>query len=362
MASAETVAAKTTSAPSFLLSLNSPLDGTTGTIAFVTLAVITAIINLLLCSRFLGLQPPTKIAILQVFIVFLFAGWVAFSMSNSVVSFLVDGAAIALFYLPVVGMILTGSAILFWLSLVLMVSLAVLSVFSKVETSNPWSQLLIALYASWVVAGVVITLGSPKLIGYAQSSATLSEFHFLLDARYLITIVMLLTAFGDSMFKAFAAGMPVLPPSPKIRSLPVEDLPESGSALLIRPVFVFVNLFILICQALVNLIWQLVGLVVVYLYRTARNLANHFYILITDTAIVKAIGRVVVSFVAGLLLIFTIEAVVPDIVSYGHCFISYEHDLSLFPYWRNRLGHHRDFGLRHFDYWFCPTLCVDVEV
>jgi len=302
------------SQPGFLASLDGPLPSKAGTIVFVVLGIAGAFVGLLLCSTLLNLQSATKIVIIELFVFFLAAGWLSFSIAYSLDSFLLKAAIITALYLPMVGMILSGLGILFWLTLLLMTFLVVTSVQNEVEVSQPWSKLLVALYAAWVVTGVIVTLGSPKLFGYADAASTLSEFHFLLDARYLLTIVLLLAAFGDAMFKAFGAGLPKLPPSPTIK--PFGSIVESEFPALLRPFFVFLNLFVMIVQALVNLVWQLVGLVVAYLYRTAKNLAQHFYDLVTDTQLVWVIGRVVLTFVVVLIFTLHLAAEASDLVLY----------------------------------------------
>jgi len=161
-----------------------------------------------------------------------------------------------------------------------------------------------------------VTLGSSRLFGYAESSSRLSDAHFLLDARYLITVLLLLSAFGDAMVRSFEAGLPKIPVSPRIPSLDPDELPDSGMVVILRPLLVFTNLFLMIAQALVNLVWQLIGFIVAYLYRTGKNLAQQVHALITNRTVLRATARVVISFVTALLFAQLVGIVAPDIDLY----------------------------------------------
>jgi hypothetical protein len=52
------------------------------------------------------------------------------------------------------------------------------------------------------------------------------------------------------------------------------------------------------------------------LYRTGKNLAHHLHALITNRTLLRAIGRVVLSFTSALLFTKVVSAVAPDVVVY----------------------------------------------
>lgn len=309
--------AKRSPVPSSLFSSrNSPLNGFAGTAAFVALGILGGIVDLAICWELLNLGLPSKAVVAGIFIVFLTVGWISFSVAENIESFVLKSGVILVLYLPLVGMILTEVRILFWVTLIIMVALTVTTVLKEVESTNPWSKVLVSIYASWIVVGIIVTLGSARLFGYAESSSGLSQLHNLLDARYLITVLLVLCAFADAIFWAFEAGLPKIPQPPQIPPLTVEVLPDSPIALVSRPFLVFINLFVMIAQALVNLVWQLVGLVVTYLFRTAKHLAHQVHALVTNRTIFKAVGRVILTFLVVLVFTFLVRASAPDIVLY----------------------------------------------
>jgi hypothetical protein len=302
--------------PASIFSGNNPLPGLNGIVVFVILGILGAVVDCLVCWTYLNFSNPSKNVIAEIFVVLLLIGWLAFSMAGNVESFIARGLTIVVLYSPLIAMTVIEISPLFWATLLAMVGIAVVTVLNEVETEEPWTKVITAIYAAWVVAGVFVTLGSSRLFGYAESAENLAEFHFLLDARYLITVILLLAAFGEALFNAFEAGLPKLPPSPKLPRLDDAHLSDSAVGMLMRPLFVFANLFIMIADALVTLVWQLIGYIVTYLYRTGKNLAHQFYALITNTKIVKAVGRVIGTFVVVLIYMWFLKAIAPDIVLY----------------------------------------------
>jgi len=120
----------------FLLSRISPLKGPTGTGAFVALGLVGAVLQLCVCWTSLNLTGPSKMAVTEIFAILVTIGWISFSMAENLDSFLSKGAIIVLLYSPVAGMVITRLGILFWLPLILMIALGVITVLDEVETGH----------------------------------------------------------------------------------------------------------------------------------------------------------------------------------------------------------------------------------
>lgn len=118
------------------------------------------------------------------------------------------------------------------------------------------------------------------------------------------------------MFEAFEVGVPRIPSPPRVPSLDLTVFQDSPLLLVMRPVVVIANLFLLIAQSLTNLVWQLIGFIVAYLYRTSRNLANQFYSLTTDKTLLRAIGRIVLTFLVVSICAVLAQVFAPDLVLY----------------------------------------------
>jgi len=75
-------------------------------------------------------------AVTEIFAILVTIGWISFSMAENLDSFLSKGAIIVLLYSPVAGMVITRLGILFWLPLILMIALGVITVLDEVETGH----------------------------------------------------------------------------------------------------------------------------------------------------------------------------------------------------------------------------------
>lgn len=289
-----------------------PLTGLNGIIVFVLLVIAGVGVALAGCSTALGLPVPTELIVIELFTILVALGWIVFTISDNSDMFFRVGAIVAALSGPVIAMVLTLAPILFWLSLVILLVLAVTISLEETESTKIWERIFISIYVAWVVAGITVTLGSTRYLPYATPATAISEVHFLLDARYLLTSLLLLSAVGNAMFKAFEAGWPSISPPPSIGLLNIPDTSDSPNTTLFRPFLVVTNVILLIVDKLTSLLWQLSALVLAYLYRTGVNLADHFYSLITNRIIWRAIGRVLLTFLTTLVFTEAVTLAAPE--------------------------------------------------
>src|ERR1051326_6017196 len=120
-------------ATSKIFAVNNPLSGMNGIVVFVSLGFLGLLIDLLVCWTYLALTTSTKVVVIDIFVVSLLVGWLAFSMAENVGDFVRYGIAIVVLFTPLLIMAFLDSAVFFWITLIIMVLLAVVEVLRQTE-------------------------------------------------------------------------------------------------------------------------------------------------------------------------------------------------------------------------------------
>ncbi len=294
---------------------DNPLGGSFGVRLFVILVSSGVIVSLLCCSTALSWKPQTCSTILQFFIMIVGAGWFAFSYSSSRESFLLDCLIISGISFPVFFMLLTSSAVFFWMSLLIFTALGVQNAVRKAHSTDQWESLLVGVYAAWVVSGIFVTLGSSSLLPYAESAISASNISLFLNVRFVLTALVIAALVGKSMLDAING------PEFNIASLPALSISDDGNkddvlGAIFSALVLVANTILLVIQKITNLVWQVIALIGVFLFRTGVNLGNLVVDLVTDSGIWFGMIRVVLTFVILIIFNLIIAAEVDRLYTY----------------------------------------------
>lgn len=214
----------------------------------------------------------------------------------------------------IISMIIIPNIYSFLLSLLIVNICAILEIIEKNrESLNKFTN---SLYLLWVVTGIFVTLGNTYYIPYAKPATEIAHIHYLLDVRYLITIFLFLTLLIKAIWKAIQQGRPDIPSFP---DLTLPDIPReqiSIIATVFRPFVIVINAFLKTFQTILDILWKLAALVLTYLGRFGKNLANQFFDIITSGNIWISIFRVLLTFF--LVVAFTYATILtsPHIILY----------------------------------------------
>jgi hypothetical protein len=297
-ATAKTISARTSA---------HPLEGSFGIQMFVSLVLVAAVTAFIVSSNLIGWAPSTKAIILEVYIFLVALGWFAFSASNSKSDFIGQGATALIAVAPVIGMVLTLSSILFWMSLIVVVAVGINSALDRAETDDGFQQILIAIYAAWVTAGLFITIGSTSILPYAESALRLEDIHILLSVRFLVTALVIVAMVGKSILDAYSGPRIVINPLPDL-SIQNDGSADDTIQAILTPVITVLNAILSVVQKVTNAVWQVIALIAVFLYRTGKNLADHFVDLISNKGVWFGIARVVLTYTLIVLIAVIVDS------------------------------------------------------
>jgi hypothetical protein len=297
--------------------LNNPLEGSIGIKIFTAIIITGTVVAFLECSEDISWPLPPRTIVLHIYIIAAAIGWYAFASSKSRQSFFDETLRCYLLCSPIAAMVLTQSPVLFWIALGITVIWGVIeSLNADRFGQSDWEKALLGVYTAWIVASSVITLGSTSFLPYSRSALALSDIHLILDARILLTALLFLLLLGDSMVTAFNEGMPDIRALPDIRISEITSGYDPLILSILQPVVVILNVILLVIHKVTNVVWHLIALLAVYLYRTGVNLAGHTIDLLSKTRIWLSILRVIISFSVMVLFTTMVMAFSPDIVEY----------------------------------------------
>src|SRR5690242_6114806 len=103
-----------------------PLHGTVGVVLFIVLIVLSGGVVFLICGRVVQNYPTLRTVFTQIYLLAIILGWFSFVATNSSSDFFFAIASLALTCGVVMAMVLTLHPFLFWVSLGLIVTFAVI--------------------------------------------------------------------------------------------------------------------------------------------------------------------------------------------------------------------------------------------
>lgn len=179
-----------------------------------------------------------------------------------------------------------------------------------------WDTFSSCLYITWIVSGLFITLGRTSYLPYASPISAISQIHLLLDLRVLITALLLLLLIGKAVVEAFDEGVPEVLALPQFKLPGVEKGTNDIIVKIIQPFIIVTNAILLVIQKITNSIWHVVAMVGIYLYRIGSILADDVIVLVFKDKVWLVVFRVLVTFIAVLVLTLLIKYIAPSIIFY----------------------------------------------
>lgn len=296
-----------------------PVEGRRGVIIFIALVISGIAILFTCCSVRLDISSYNAILVLDIFITILAVGWCTFTWAKADSNLLDILYNIGIVCGSLVIMFLVRIDMVFWITFAILIYWSYILILRVTEDIQPsWKRILSIIYAEWVFVGFVVTLGSPSLLSYATPVIKLSEIYSLLDLRYLLTICVILAASGDAMVKALSSELPDIVDLPDLRfSIPSKDAYSNELFItILTPLIVILNSFILVFQKLTNIVWHLLVMILIYVYRTGVNLANHLIDLFTNGRIWLQIAKILSTIIMVIIFAIATKGISPFVYKY----------------------------------------------
>lgn len=294
--------------------LENPIAGSTGVAVFIGLILVGAGIAFVLCSEIVDLPEWIKEVTLQIYCLVISLGWFSFTANKNSKDLFDSLWGLGFLTGVIAGMIINPHPAFFWFSLLAVVGIGIIDILD--EVLNGWNLLSACLYITWIVAGAFITLGRTSYLPYASPILAISQIHFLLDIRFLVTGLVLLIFTGKAIIEAFDEGTPTIPSLPQLRLQDIRSASGDFVAAVLQPFVIIINAILVVIQKITNVIWQVIATVAVYLFRTGSNLANHFLDVVLNSRIWLSVFRALYSFIVILSVALIVKSISPSIRSY----------------------------------------------
>jgi hypothetical protein len=275
------------------------IGGPWGIHLFVLLVCTGIITAFVICSGLFSWTIQIKSILLQLYIIAAVFGWFAFSSSINKERFQKHIVMACVISFPVIGMITTFYAIFFWLSLIVFTCLGIISAIDKSGYKGDEDKFFVAIYSTWIIVGMIVTLGSFSFLPYAESAIAGENLSLFLNIRFVITALVLAIFVGKAMKDAFDG--------PQIKVTPLPDIlipDKEDDNPMLKPFLTIINAILMVIQKLTNVIWSAIVMLAIFLYRTGINLANRVMDLLENKDIWIGIGRVLLTF--AILVLFTL--------------------------------------------------------
>ncbi|MBN1350152.1 SUMF1/EgtB/PvdO family nonheme iron enzyme [candidate division KSB1 bacterium] len=316
-------------------SFKTPVAGLNAIVVFSFLALTALIVVFLICSDWLFMLCPTDALNLRIesninpttFSEFLHADWLvliyvlfiscflfAFTGSRELSAFLGRFLLALSISGLLVSIVLFKSDILFWLSLLLLLAIAMTDA-SQTENKSS-KKLLTYLSLLWIICYSYIALGT-LYFSYTASAIEIDKLILGFELKNLLSLVIiasfLINAFGD----ALRSEKPDIPLIHQFKLPELSDTTRSVLAPIIQACIIVFNMILLLVISFANVIWYLFSLISVYLFRTGINLATQLFYALTNKKLWKSILRTLISFI--LIILFAdivLRILPPHVVNY----------------------------------------------
>lgn len=204
------------------------------------------------------------------------------------------------------------------MSLLLICGLALFLMFEdETEGSSEFGEAIRKMvYILWIVVGVITTVGNNPIFSFASATSALAEYHFLLDIRYLISVIMGLLFTVDAIIKAIRSEKPLI--SPLLSLFQLKKMSESFPIInyLLQPFITMINIVLLGIIELTNRLWNLITSATIYLFRVGSHIADEFLKLFLDSNNWKNISVALATFAIIVIFSMGVEFIAPHLYFY----------------------------------------------
>jgi len=296
-----------------------PFTGVQARIFFFLIVLATIVVALDECYNSILWSRPYQTFTIEVFILILSGGIIAFSLAKTFSDFLGKYIFVFVLFGPIVSFIaFMPSALLFLVSFTIMAIWAMTTSRPK-KIDSGWNSFLGALYVLWVLSGVLfiaidmeyLPFGAKvlyvdklnnfeQLIGFSLNGSV----NRLLNYRYFVSLFFGFSLAGSAFWEACHVSLP------EIQRLPLfapETLVKKDNSLFNAIVFPFVFVASIVLRFLHRVsdaIWRMFATICFYLYQFTSKFVTRLYSYITSKEIWRGLLKVLISYVIIVLLTY----------------------------------------------------------